>query len=151
MRRYTCRASGAALGGFVAGSGLLAIAAAGMLNFQQLFVPGVVILGFGTGIATSTNLALMLDMTLPEQAGLFIGAWGVADALARGVGTMLAGVVRDVVEAMTGVAGSGYISVFLIEAALVGMSLVLLRSIDVSTFRERQVGFTELVALSGEA
>lgn len=151
LSRWLSKKRGAALGGSIAGLGLLVIATSGMLHMQPVFIPGVAILGFGTGIATSTNLALMLDMTLPEQAGLFIGAWGVADALARGTGMLLGGVVRDVVEAATGVAGSGYVSVFLIEAALVGMSLLLLRAIDTTAFRERQTGFVELVALAGEA
>ena len=114
-------------------------------------MPGVAALGFGTGIATATNLALMLDMTTPEQVGLFIGAWGLADALARGAGMLLGGVVRDLVSGATGNPSSGYITVFLIEAIMLAGSLLLLRAIDVSAFRARQPTLTELVALAGDA
>jgi len=130
---------------------LLVIAASGLLDLQALFVPGVAALGFGTGIATAANLALMLDMTTSEQVGLFIGAWGVADALARGAGMLLGGVVRDLVSGATGNPSSGYITVFLIEAIMLAGSLLLLHAIDVSAFRARQPTLTELVALAGDA
>ncbi len=150
LSRWLSKKTGAALGGLIATAGLLLIALSGILQLPALFVPGVAALGFGTGIATSTNLALMLDMTTVEQVGLFIGAWGVADALARGVGVLLGGVVRDLVAGATGSAASGYITVFLLEAIALGISLLLLRSIDVGAFRRRQPTLTELVALTGD-
>lgn len=148
LSRWMSKQTGALLGGLIATAGLLLIAASGLLDMRTLFVPGIATLGFGTGIATSTNLALMLDMTTAEQAGLFIGAWGVADALSRGAGMLLGGVVRDVVTAATGSPSSGYITVFLLEAIMLAGSLLLLRRIDVGAFRTRQPTLTELVALA---
>jgi BCD family chlorophyll transporter-like MFS transporter len=145
-------------GGVISAFGLLLIALSGVSYTVQLtpslhvaqsiFLIGVAALGFGTGIATSTNLALMLDMTTPEQVGMFIGAWGVADSLARGTGSLLGGVVRDVVVHVTGNASSGYVTVFLIEALMLGVALLLLRRLDVQTFRRQQPTLTELVALT---
>ena len=151
LSRWLSKKTGALIGALIATTGLLLIAASGLLDQQALFVPGIAALGFGTGIATSTNLALMLDMTTPEQVGLFIGAWGLADALARGAGILLGGVVRDLVSSATGNPSSGYITVFLIEAIMLAGSLLLLRAIDVSAFRARQPTLTELVALAGDA
>jgi BCD family chlorophyll transporter-like MFS transporter len=151
LSRWLSKKTGAAIGGLIAIAGLLLIGASGMLHLQALFVPGVAALGFGTGISTATNLALMLDMTTPEQVGLFIGAWGLADALARGLGMLLGSVARDIVAAATGSAGSGYITVFLLEAIVLGISLLLLRRIDVGAFRSRQPSLSELVALAGDA
>lgn len=151
LSRWLDKKTGAFLGGTFATIGLLMIAASGMFTNQGMFVPGIAVLGFGTGIATSSNLALMLDMTTTEQVGLFIGAWGVADALARGAGMLLGGVVRDIVSAITNNPGSGYVSVFLIEAAMLVVSLMLLRAIDVGRFRSKQPSLSELVALSGDA
>jgi MFS transporter, BCD family, chlorophyll transporter len=148
LSRRLSKKAGALLGALIATIGLLLIAASGMLALQALFVPGVAALGFGTGIATSTNLALMLDMTTPEQAGLFMGAWGLADALARGAGLLLGGVMRDLVSGATGSPSSGYIAVFLIEAIMLASSLLLLRALDVSAFRARQPTLTELMALA---
>ncbi len=151
LSRWLSKKVGAVLGALIATTGLLLIAASGLFDTRALFVPGVVALGFGTGIATSTNLALMLDMTTAEQVGLFIGAWGVADALARGVGMLQGGVVRDVVTGTTGSVSSGYITVFLIEAIMLAGSLLLLRRVDVRAFRSKQPTLTELVALAGDA
>jgi MFS transporter, BCD family, chlorophyll transporter len=151
LSRWLSKKTGALIGALIATAGLLMIAASGLFDLSALFVPGIAALGFGTGIATSTNLALMLDMTTPEQAGLFIGAWGLADALARGTGMLLGGVVRDIVAGATGSASSGYITVFLIEAIMLACSLLLLRAIDVTAFRSRQPSLTELVALAGDA
>ncbi|MFQ3630809.1 BCD family MFS transporter, partial [Roseiflexus sp.] len=97
LSRWISKKRGAMIGGSIAATGFLLIALSGMISIEALFIPGILLLGFGTGIATTTNLALMLDMTTTEQVGLFIGAWGVADALARGVGTLLGGVMRDVI------------------------------------------------------
>jgi BCD family chlorophyll transporter-like MFS transporter len=121
------------------------------LGLEAAFVPGVALLGFGTGIATATNLALMLDMTTPAQVGLYIGAWGMADALARGLGNLLSGVLRDAVSAISGSAIGGYVSVFLVEAILLGVALLLLRRIDVAAFRERQTSLVQIVAVAGDA
>jgi BCD family chlorophyll transporter-like MFS transporter len=38
----------------------------------------------------------MLDLTAAETAGTFIGAWGLSQALARGIANVLGGVVLDV-------------------------------------------------------
>lgn len=141
----------AALGGALAAAGFVLIGLSGLLHMQPLFVPGIAVLGFGTGIATATNLALMLDMTTPEQVGLFIGAWGVADAAARGLGNLLAGVVRDVSAALLGSASAGYITVFFLEALMLCVALVLLRRIDVSAFRSQQPTMTQLIAIAGDA
>ena len=89
LNKWLSKKRGALLGGALAAVGLALIAVSGMLAMRQLFIPGVAVLGFGTGMATATNLGLMLDMTTPEQAGLFIGAWGTADSLSRGFCTFL--------------------------------------------------------------
>jgi BCD family chlorophyll transporter-like MFS transporter len=151
LNRWIDKKRGAMIGGSIAACGFLLIALSGMLAIEAMFIPGILLLGFGTGVATTTNLALMLDMTTAEQVGLFIGAWGVADAAARGVGTLLGGVMRDVIAHMSGSVVSGYISVFLIETVLLGISLVLLQRIDVNEFRSRQPSLTELVAIAGDA
>ncbi len=151
LSRWLDKKTGAMIGAVIATAGLLLIAASGIVGIRALFIPGVVVLGFGTGFSTATNLALMLDMTTSEQVGLFIGAWGVADAMARGLGTLLGGVLRDIITALTNNPTSGYTTVFLVEAALLAVSLVLLQRINVRAFREHQPTLTELIAIVGDA
>ncbi|GAB4191060.1 MAG: BCD family MFS transporter [Roseiflexaceae bacterium] len=141
----------AALGGALAGIGLLLIVLSGALVFQPLFIPALIVFGFGSGLSTASNLALMLDMTLPGQVGAFIGAWGMADAIARLCGTLLSGVVRDTVFHLTNLPAAGYLTVFTIEAAAVLVSLILLRRISTEHFQGRATPTpAELSALLGE-
>ena len=151
LSRWISKKQGATLGGIIAMIGLLLIGASGLWQMATVFRPGIAILGFGTGIATATNLGLMLDMTTTEQAGLYIGAWGVADAIARGIGMLLGGIVRDMITWTTGNVGLGYITVFFIEAIFLLLSLALLAQIDAVRFRSRQPTLLELAALSSDA
>ncbi len=133
-----------AIGGFVL------IAGSGLIADKVVFYLGVVLLGLGTGLSTVSNLSLMLDMTT-AQVGLFIGAWGVADALARLVGTLLAGVLRDVLSALSGLPLTGYIGVFVIQAGLLVVSLVMLGRIDTGSFRRQaQAGVMERAAMMND-
>ncbi len=145
LTRRVGKGRAAAIGGGVAAAGLLLIALSGIAGVKPLLMVALIVFGFGSGISTATNISLMLDMTLAGQVGAFIGAWGMADALARLVGTLLSGVVRDSVKALTGNATAAYVTVFLIEALALGVSLLLLRRISVARFREKQApGVIEL-------
>jgi BCD family chlorophyll transporter-like MFS transporter len=84
------------------------------------------------------NLALMFELTLPGSVGLFIGAWGLSNAMSRLAGNLLSGVVRDIATALSGNAAFGYLLVFSLEAAMLLVAIILFTRLDVSTFR-RQV------------
>jgi BCD family chlorophyll transporter-like MFS transporter len=149
--KWITNKQGAMIGGALAAVGLVLVGISGLLHFRMFFMPGIALLGFGTGISTSTNLALMLGMTTPEQTGLFIGAWGVADALARGMGNLMGGVVRDVIAHMVNNTIIGYVSVFLIEAGMLGISLLMLRVINTDSLREEeQQSLSDILAMAGD-
>jgi BCD family chlorophyll transporter-like MFS transporter len=94
----------------------------------------------------------MFDLTMPGMVGLYIGAWGFSNALSRLVGTLLAGILRDVVSRFTGNALSGYILVFIIEALMLVIATFMLYRIDVKKFRKgvEEPSFVEKVALAAE-
>lgn len=140
-------------GGVLALAGFLVIIASGPTASQAVFYTGVILLGGGTGLSTVSNLSLMLDMTTAEKVGLFIGAWGMSNALSRLLGSLLAGAVRDIFTNLTGNLVTGYVAVFVIEAGLVLASLILLRGIDVGAFRRQaeEPAVLERAALAGEA
>ncbi len=54
------------------------------------------LLGLGFGVVTNGSISLMLDLTAPETAGTFIGAWGLSQAMARGVAGVLGGTTLDI-------------------------------------------------------
>jgi len=117
-------------------AGFLLILSGGGLRSEWVFYLGVILLGAGTGLSTVANLALMFDLTLPGQTGLFIGAWGISNALSRLTGAVLGGAVRDVVTSASNNALTGYLVVFAIEAALLLIAVFLLGRIDVKAFRK---------------
>jgi BCD family chlorophyll transporter-like MFS transporter len=139
-------------GAWSALAGFMLIIVSGLVHHQSLFYSGVVFLGVGTGLSTVSNLALMLEMTTASNVGLFIGAWGMANAFSRLAGTILGGVVRDVVTQISQSAMAGYLTVFGIEAALLAISLKLLRRVDVTAFQSQSRGMSvvERVALTTE-
>jgi BCD family chlorophyll transporter-like MFS transporter len=46
-------------------------------------------------MTTTGALSLMLDLTVAETAGTFIGAWGLSQAIARALATVFGGAVLD--------------------------------------------------------
>ena len=152
MERKIGKKRVAQLGAIGAVAGFVLIAVSGLLTQKSGFYSGVVLLGLGTGLATVSNLSLMLDMTT-NQVGLFIGAWGVSNAMARLLGTVLGGALRDVVTQLSSHALTGYVVVFFVEAGLLVVSLVLLRKIDVKAFarHEQEFSTAERAALMNDA
>jgi MFS transporter, BCD family, chlorophyll transporter len=132
--------------------GFIVIVVSGILVNKMVFYTGVTLLGIGTGLSTVANLSLMFDLTIPGMVGLYIGAWGFSNALSRLTGSVLGGVVRDVVTQATGHALSGYLVVFSIEALMLLVATVMLYRINITAFRKQveEPSFVEKVAITAE-
>lgn len=142
----------AQVGNLGALAGFVLIVLSGVFRSLSIFYTGVSLLGIGTGLATVANLSLMFDLTVAGNVGLYIGAWGLSNAMSRLTGSLLGGIVRDGVMQATGQALSGYIVVFGIEAAMLAAAMLLLARIDVSAFKQQAAkpSFVEKVALAAE-
>ncbi|HET7144603.1 MAG TPA: BCD family MFS transporter [Anaerolineales bacterium] len=132
--------------------GFVVIVFSGTIISKDIFYTGVTILGIGTGLSTVANLSLMFDLTAPGMIGLYIGAWGFSNALSRLTGSILGGVVRDVVTQVTGQALSGYLVVFSIEALMLLIAAIMLTRIDVNKFQKsvEEPSIVEKAALATE-
>jgi BCD family chlorophyll transporter-like MFS transporter len=132
--------------------GFVVIVLSGIFISKSVFYTGVTLLGIGTGLSTVANLSLMFDLTVPGMVGLYIGAWGFSNALSRLTGSVLGGVVRDVVTQLTGAALSGYLVVFSIEALMLLIAAFMLYRIDVNAFQKQvhEPSYAEKVALAAE-
>lgn len=120
---------------------LLALASVG--GYLPLVRPAIFVTGLGMGIFTVGGLSLMMDLTVKEQVGLFVGAWTLAQALANGLASVGGGILHDVGLALLGSEAGAYALVFLTEAGgLLGIIVLLLR-VDVAKFR------SEVSKLSG--
>jgi BCD family chlorophyll transporter-like MFS transporter len=133
--------------------GFVLITLSGIMINTHVFYGGVILLGLGTGVSTVSNLSLMLDMTVEGKVGLFIGAWGMANAISRLIGSILGGSGRDLIGRAAQNPVTGYVVVFGLMALLLLASLLILGKIDVQTFRRRveEPSLVERAALAGDA
>ena len=125
----------------------------GVIQALWLFYLGVITLGLATGLSTVSNLSLMLDMTSVGSIGLFIGAWGMASAVARLTGNLLSGAIRESFTLLLNNQVAGYNIVFIVEIILLFTSLAILRGVDVSLFQKQvkdQSSYLERAVIASE-
>ena len=142
----------AQMGNICAILGFLLIVISGVTRSLGIFYAGIMLLGFGTGIATVANLSLMYNLTVHEEVGLYIGAWGFSNGLSRLTGLLMAGIVADLATQITGQALDGYLVVFTIEALMLLVAAVMLSRIDVNRFKKQvnEPTLVDKVALAAE-
>ncbi len=94
--------------------------------------------GLAAGIGTNSALCLMLDLTLPQVAGTFVGVWGLAQALSRALGKLLGGGLLDLGRRLSfdGSAYPAYALVLAVEVIVAAVALLLLERLDVRQFRQ---------------
>ena len=152
MERRVAKKKIAQMGNVFAILGFLLIVASGMAQSLGIFYLGIMLLGFGTGIATVANLSLMYNLTVREEIGLYIGAWGFSNGLSRLVGLLMAGVVADIATKISGNALNGYLIVFSLEALMLFIAAIMLYRLDPQTFQKKvnEPSFVENVAVAAE-
>jgi BCD family chlorophyll transporter-like MFS transporter len=102
------------------------------------FRAGVWMIGMGRGMFIVGSLALIMTITDRGHAGLFLGLWGVSQALAQGFGTIGGGLVRDIAQYFTGNVVIGYTTVYM--ASLAGLVVALLLLVSMRLGRQLQAG-----------
>lgn len=115
---------------------LLLFIIAGFYADSGLLKGALLLFGLNSGILTSGAINLMLDLTLAETAGTFIGAWGLAQAMARGLATVLGGAILDLGRAIFQVPFLAYGSVFAVQAIGMILAIVLLNRVNIREFSE---------------
>ncbi|PSB08650.1 MFS transporter [Pleurocapsa sp. CCALA 161] len=112
------------------------IIAAGFTQQPKMLQLAVLLFGITAGITTVGGISLMLDLTAAKTAGTFIGAWGLAQAMSRGLATFFGGVILDIGKGMFDVPLIAYSLVFAIQAAVMVLAIVILDSVDVQEFKD---------------
>jgi BCD family chlorophyll transporter-like MFS transporter len=117
-------------------------------QFQML----VMLLGVGGGLAGAGAMALMMDFTSQEYAGLLMGAWTIAHQLAEAVGNGGGGVVVDRAYAASGSYVTAFGTLFGLEVVFALIGILLLARVDVAAFQDtlaRQGGLEPLGVADG--
>jgi BCD family chlorophyll transporter-like MFS transporter len=112
------------LGCFVGALGFLVISLASDAALVGPFRLGVCLIGMGRGLFIVASVALVMSLTDMAHAGLFLGLWGIMQAVAQGFGTIGGGLARDIAQSQTGSVVLGY--TFVYSASLVFLILSLL-------------------------
>jgi len=117
---------------------LLLLLVAGLTARIPFLQAVMVLFGLAAGIGTNSALCLMLDLTLPQAAGTFVGVWGLAQALSRAIGKLLGGGLYDIGRTLP--LGDGpygpFALVLGVELLVALAALVLLARVNVRQFRE---------------
>jgi MFS transporter, BCD family, chlorophyll transporter len=115
---------------------LAAIALAGVSANPQTLKLCLLLFGLASGVTTTGAITLMLDLTAAETAGTFIGAWGLAQALARGCSTIAGGGLLDIGSMLfSGRSVVAYALVFAVQATCMLVAIRLLSRVNVQEFR----------------
>ncbi|MGD1897023.1 MAG: BCD family MFS transporter [Phormidesmis sp.] len=137
------------LGCAIASIFLIVLAAVGFTANPLALNVAVGLFGLASGVLTTGSIVLMLDLTAAETAGTFIGAWGLAQAMAQGVSTLLGGALLSVGELLTGasavVSAGGeptasqlipaYGLVFSVQAVCMWVAIALVSRVNITEFQ----------------
>ncbi len=109
--------------------------AAGVAAQPNLLKGSMFAFGLASGMTTTGAISLMLDLTAAATAGTFIGAWGLSQAIARGLATVFGGVTLDLGRSLFGIPVLAYGLVFAVQALGMLVAVRLLSRVDVEEFR----------------
>ncbi len=109
---------------------------AGFTHEEVILKAAVLLFGVAAGVATIGSISLMLDLTAAETAGTFIGAWGLAQAMARAFATFTGGVVLDVGKSLFIAPLPAYSLVFALQAVGMIVAIFILKQVSVKEFQD---------------
>jgi MFS transporter, BCD family, chlorophyll transporter len=117
-------------GAVIGALGFVTVSLAGGAGLVSPFRAGIALIGLGRGLFIVGSLSLIMALVDNAHGGLFLGLWGVIQALAQGFGTIGGGLARDVAQAMSGNVLNGYVTVYATSATLLtlaALAVILLR------------------------
>lgn len=117
---------------------LLMLILCGLSRSVPLLKLVLLLFGLAAGIGTNSALCLMLDLTLPQATGTFVGVWGLAQALSRALGKLVGGGLYDLGRLLPFSEGPypAFALVLGVELLVALSALLLLDRVNVRQFRE---------------
>ncbi|MEM7595554.1 MAG: BCD family MFS transporter [Cyanobacteria bacterium P01_A01_bin.83] len=109
---------------------------AGFTQQPKILQFTMILFGIAAGMATVGGISLMLDLTAAKSAGTFIGAWGLAQAMSRGVATLFGGIVLDLGKGIFSSTLMSYGLVFTIQALGMFLAIAILNQVNIEEFKE---------------
>ncbi len=125
----------ARLGCMLVAASMLWVIVAGF-NHNPVFLKlALLLFGVCSGLVTTGAITMMLDLTVPETAGTFIGAWGLSQALAKGLATVFGGAALELGKLISPNLVLAYGFVFSLQALAMMIAVKLLDRVNVREFQ----------------
>jgi BCD family chlorophyll transporter-like MFS transporter len=127
---------------------LLGLAAADLLAPAWPLRSSVVALGIANGAFTVAAISSMMELSqqgAPGRAGVRMGLWGAAQAVAFALGGLVSTALVDLVRYWLGSPTAAFGIVFSVEAAMFGMAALCAAQVD--SFKNRGAAATTVVSL----
>ncbi len=106
----------------------------------------VFVMGLGTGLAGAGMLSGVISFTTQVRAGMLMGVWGMATLLGKAFGSIIGGVLVDVMLRITSDAFLSYAAVFVMEIVMLVTAFVLTGRLNVQESRARAEVVAEGIA-----
>ena len=124
------------LGCWIIAISFAVLAISGFSQNGQLLNLTIGLLGLGAGFFTVGSVALMMDMTVSRHIGLFVGAWTLVQAVAKGPAAILAGGFQQMFSSLGLLPGQAYGAVFMLEAAGIILAILVLNGVTIQNFKD---------------
>ena len=98
----------------------------------------VLVMGLGTGLAGAGMLSGVISFTTAIRAGLLMGVWGMANLFGKAIGSLMGGIVIDLMRLAFGDAFLAYAALFAIEVVLLVVALILTTKLDIKASKANQ-------------
>jgi MFS transporter, BCD family, chlorophyll transporter len=125
----------ARLGCMLVAASMLWVIVAGLTQKAIFLQLALLLFGMCSGLVTTGAISLMLDLTVPETAGTFIGAWGLSQALAKGLATIIGGTGLSIGKLISPNLMVAYGFVFSLQALAMAIAVYLLDRVNVREFQ----------------
>ncbi|MEM6544643.1 MAG: BCD family MFS transporter [Pseudomonadota bacterium] len=132
------------IGCATAALGFLLLATVALFRLEQMLIPTLFCMGICAGIFNVGALAIMMEMTVEGATGLYMGLWGVAQAIGMGTSSIVAGGLH------TALIGSGFIQansayglIFSLEGGLLLAAAFLFSKVNIDQFQRLASGLND--------
>jgi MFS transporter, BCD family, chlorophyll transporter len=125
----------ARLGCMLVAVSMILIVGAGFTHNPVFLKLALLLFGICSGLVTTGAVTLMLDLTVAETAGTFVGAWGLSQSLAKGLATVIGGAALQIGTSIFSDIVIAYGFVFSLEALAMIVAVKLLDRVNVREFQ----------------
>ncbi len=110
----------------------------GLAGNPGVFRTIVFVMGLATGLAGAGMLSGVISFTTTIRAGLLMGVWGMGNLIGKAIGSLMGGIVIDLMRLAFNDAFLAYAALFSIEVILLVVAFILTTKLDIKGSKAQQ-------------